>query len=290
MKILVAGADGQLGRCLVDKARDDKLIDLVALNRSILDISDISSIQNAVNQHRPNYVINTAAYTAVDLAETETEKAYLVNQKGPENLAKVCSDMDIPLVHVSTDYVFDGSSQVPYLETDTTCPKSVYGASKLAGELAVEKWQKHIIVRTAWVFSEYGNNFVKTMLRLGELRDQLSVVDDQIGCPTYAADIANALISICRSNSHKWGVYNYVGADQMSWYDFARHIFAKALELNILTKMVQVDAIPSSDYPTPAVRPAYSVLNTEKIVHEYNVQPQFLDSALDRTLQKTLKK
>jgi len=286
MKILVSGANGQLGRCLVDAAEKYTEITLIALDRTELDITDRISIQSAVEQHRPDFFINAAAYTAVDKAESEKNQAFLVNQLGSKNLATICSEFDIPLVHVSTDYVFDGSGEIPYAESDQTCTEGVYGESKLAGEREVQKWQKHIIVRTAWVFSEYGNNFVKTMLRLGESREQLSVVNDQIGCPTYATDIADTLIRICQSENHVWGIYHYVGSDQMSWCDFATQVFEKAFDAQMLNRLVKVSGIPTKDYPTPAKRPAYSVLNTEKIINQYQAQSYSLDSALNRVLNR----
>ena len=269
MRILLTGKNGQLGRCFQDVlvGTDHQLF---AYGSSELNIADAQQVAEVVQQVKPDIIVNAAAYTAVDKAETDSDNAYLVNATGPELLAKQAAALNIPLIHVSTDYVFDGNAVEPYLPTDQTNPQGVYGASKLAGELNIAAvCEKHIILRTAWVFSEYGNNFVKTMVRLAKERDELSVVADQYGCPTYAGDLAKAILQICEQHEQgktlAWGVYHYCGDTPTSWHGFARAIFAKAESLGVIKKRPQLRAISSDQYPTPAKRPEYSVMSTESL-------------------------
>jgi dTDP-4-dehydrorhamnose reductase len=276
MKLLITGANGQLGRCLQDRAQAYGF-DVAAVSHQQLDISDKSAVDLFFSQFQPELVINAAAYTAVDKAETEPDIAYQVNVTGPKNLAEACQHSDIPMFHISTDYVFDGSSTKPYKPFDQTCPQSVYGATKLAGEQAVAQvCTKHVIVRTAWVFSEYGNNFVKTMLRLASDRAELSVVADQYGCPTYAGDIAEALLKMATAINKKtdwsgYGIHHFCGDQATSWHGFARAIMAEGLASGLLTRIPTVKAIPTADYPTPAKRPEYSVLDCSSYpVSQYN--------------------
>lgn len=266
MKLLITGANGQLGRCLQDRAQGYGF-DVAAVTHGQLDITDKSAVDLFFSQWQPELVINAAAYTAVDKAETETDIAYQVNVTGPKNLAEACQHSDIPMFHISTDYVFDGFATKPYKPHDQTCPQSVYGATKLEGEKIVAQiCTKHVIVRTAWVFSEYGNNFVKTMLRLASDRVEFSVVADQYGCPTYAGDIAEALLTMATAiNQHEdwtgYGIHHFCGDQATSWHGFARAIMAEGIASGLLKKIPTVKAIPSADYPTPAKRPEYSVLD-----------------------------
>ena len=269
MRILLTGKNGQLGRCFQDLLKGTNH-ELHAYGSDALNIADAQQIIDVVQQIKPDIIVNAAAYTAVDKAETDSENAYLVNAMGPELLAKQAADLGVPFIHVSTDYVFDGSAAQPYLPTDQTNPQGVYGASKLAGELNVAAaCEKYIILRTAWVFSEYGNNFVKTMVRLAKERDELGVVADQYGCPTYAGDLAQAILQICdqyvQNKSLVWGVYHYCGDTPTSWHGFARAIFAKAYELGVIIKCPQLKAISSDQYPTPAKRPEYSIMKDERL-------------------------
>lgn len=281
----MTGAHGQLGRCLVEQCQLDESIEVDAYNSSELDISDPVSVNNILRESAPDYVVNAAAYTAVDKAESEPERAFAVNEQGVLNLAVACSDLAIPLIHISTDYVFSGDASAPYKETDPVEPAGVYGASKLAGERAIEqRCQKYIIVRTAWVYSEYGNNFVKTMLRLAESRNELAVVKDQLGSPTYARDIAKALINICKDKGEHWGTYHYVGSTLMSWCGFAEAIFETGCSMGLLEERIQVKPITTSEYPTAAVRPAYSVLATDKIENTFGIKPVSLDASLPEML------
>ncbi|MEZ9109837.1 dTDP-4-dehydrorhamnose reductase [Vibrio cyclitrophicus] len=265
MKVLVTGANGQLGRCLRDRIAYFGF-DAVFTDYGQLDITNFDAVNLFAGQYCPDVIINAAAYTAVDKAESEYDIAYAVNAEGPHNLALVASHMNIPLLHVSTDYVFDGYATTPYQSDSLTLPQSAYGETKLAGEkLVAEANDKHIIVRTAWVFSEYGNNFVKTMLRLGKERDEIKVVADQYGCPTYAGDLANALLLIVQeldraSTYTQYGVFHYCGDLPTSWHGFTRAIVDEAYTQKIIEIKPVVSPIPTSEYPTQANRPYYSVL------------------------------
>lgn len=276
MKLLITGATGQLGRCLKDRLTHNPSFQFFALSSSELDITDRSVVAATVDHLKPDLIINAAAYTAVDKAEDDAKKAFLVNEKGVENLASVCASAAIPLIHVSTDYVFDGSATEPYRPDSATSPMGVYGASKLAGEkAALSLLEDVIIIRTSWVYSEYGNNFVKTMLRLAESRDEVSVVNDQVGCPTYAGNIAVAILRVClelKEGAKQRGVYHYVDTPEMSWFDFARQIFSEAAEQELLEKKVSVNPIPTSAYPTKTARPAYSALDTLSLQTDFGVE------------------
>lgn len=276
MKLLITGANGQLGRCLQDRAQKYGF-DVAAVTHEQLDITDKSAVDLFFSQWQPELVINAAAYTAVDKAETEPDIAYQVNVTGPKNLAEACQQRNIPMFHISTDYVFDGSGTKPYKPLDQTCPQSVYGATKLAGEKVVaETCTKHVIVRTAWVFSEYGSNFVKTMLRLASDRVELSVVADQYGCPTYAGDIAEALLTMATAINQQadwtgYGIHHFCGDQATSWHGFARAIMAEGIASGLLKRAPTVKAISTADYPTPAKRPEYSVLDCSSYpVKQYN--------------------
>ncbi|RLM03486.1 dTDP-4-dehydrorhamnose reductase, partial [Gibbsiella quercinecans] len=236
-----------------------------ATDSDTLDITDLDKVKQAVAQYQPNVIVNAAAYTAVDKAETEPELAALINATGPKNLALAAKEAGARLVHVSTDYVFDGKATTPYVETDVTNPLGVYGQTKLDGELAVAGvLPEAIIIRTAWVFSEYGNNFVKTMLRLAKDRDTLGIVADQYGCPTYAGDIAQAIIDLLQKEA-EGGIYHFCGDKEVAWNEFAEVIFVSALKSGVLAAKPQINGITTEQYPTPAKRPKYSVMNCRKI-------------------------
>jgi dTDP-4-dehydrorhamnose reductase len=272
MVVLVTGSNGQLGQSLQYIAKNHPEIHFVFCNSSDLDISSKNSCEQVFSKFKPNYCINTAAYTAVDKAETEAEKAYLINVIGARNLAELCQFYQTTLLHVSTDFVFDGTKTFPYTEEDIPNPTGVYGQTKLNGELEVQnKCDNYFIVRTSWVYSQFGNNFMKTMLRLAHERDSISVVDDQIGTPTNAVDLANALLSIIlfsqkNSETKKYGIYNFSNEGQCSWFDFAKMIF----KINNISLNLQ--SIPTSSYPTPAKRPSYSVLDKAKIMLDFGIE------------------
>lgn len=289
MRILLTGKNGQLGRCFQDVLKNTSH-ELFAYDSSELNVSDASLVATVVRRIKPDIIVNAAAYTAVDKAELEPKKAYLVNTTGPDLLARQASILDIPLIHVSTDYVFDGTAAQPYLPTDQTNPQGIYGESKLAGEQAVSSaCEKYLILRTAWVFSEYGNNFVKTMVRLSKERDALSVVADQYGCPTYAGDLAQAILDIIEQYVHgkvlAWGLYHYCGDTPTSWHGFARAIFAKSHELGVISSRPQLSAISSDQYPTTAKRPEYSVMSTKEL-SAIGLRPSSWGTSLIHVLKK----
>jgi len=260
--ILLFGANGQLGRDFV-RAAKARNVPLAALARAEADMSSEGAVRDAMARHRPNLVVNAGAYTKVDLAEKEPEAARLDNETGPRILAQACAAASIPLVHVSTDYVFDGTKPGAYVETDPIAPLGVYGATKCAGEAAVrEALRDHLILRTAWVYGEFGNNFLKTMLRLAATRDELRVVADQRGCPTSSADLAQAILRIAPRLMAKdsiWGTYHYTGEGVTTWHGFATRIVAAQAPLT--GRAPRVTAITTADYPTPARRPANSELD-----------------------------
>lgn len=263
MKVLLTGSKGQLGSCFQDRLPAGW--DVWATDSDTLDITDLDKVKQAVAQYQPDVIVNAAAYTAVDKAETEPELAALINATGPKNLALAAKEAGARLVHVSTDYVFDGKATTPYVETDATNPLGVYGQTKLDGELAVaEVLPEAIIIRTAWVFSEYGNNFVKTMLRLAKDRDTLGIVADQRGCPTYAGDIAQAIIDLLQKKA-EGGIYHFCGDKEVAWNEFASIIFDLASKVDIIKNKPIVNGITSAQYPTPAARPKYSTLSCSKI-------------------------
>lgn len=289
MKILLTGANGQLGRCIQDRVAND--LSLIALNSKQLDITDKQQVNRAVLKFQPDIIINAAAYTAVDKAEAKIDCAMSVNKTGVENLAIAANEFNMPIIHVSTDYVFDGTSVAPYEEDSFTNPVSIYGLSKLLGEHVLQAhYSNHVILRTAWVFSEYGNNFVKTMLRLAKDRDEINVVSDQIGCPTYAGDLASAILSIARqihAGNKSRGIFHYCGDVETSWYGFACEIFELALTQCMIESKPRVIPISTEQYPLPATRPQYSVLNCQKLKSVWGIKPASWHSSLMCILRKT---
>jgi len=269
MKFLVTGASGQVGRELV------RLIpgrDLLALDHDGLDITDRDAVKKVVAHYRPDVLINAAAYTAVDRAETEPDAAFAANRDGPEHLARVCEGDGIALIHLSTDYVFDGTKKGAYLEDDPVCPLGVYGRSKAAGEAAVQACcSRHIILRTSWIFSTHGSNFAKTVLKLGREREQLRMVADQYGCPTSAADLAATIVHLCGRLDGQWGIYHFCQPEPVNWHGFAEAIVRSAREHGCDMKVRRVEAIASSEYPAAASRPVNSVLDCEKIGRVFGI-------------------
>ncbi|MCP4470195.1 MAG: dTDP-4-dehydrorhamnose reductase [Gammaproteobacteria bacterium] len=274
--ILIAGAGGQVGHEL---ATADSPHQLIALPRSQLDISDSSQLGAVIDKHSPDIVINAAAYTQVDRAEEDRDNAFTINRDGVANLARACEQAGIPLLHISTDYVFSGDETGAYREDDEIAPRSVYGASKAAGEVELRlALERHINLRTSWVFSATGGNFVKTMLRLGNERDELGIIDDQHGCPTSARSIAGVLLSIAdsylRGDDIEWGTYHFCSQPETTWCGFAREIFRLADGYQNL----RIRAIPTSEYPTPAARPMNSVLDCGKLKASFGYsQPGWVD-------------
>jgi dTDP-4-dehydrorhamnose reductase len=287
MKILVLGCKGQLGRCLNDQLTNTDH-EVIYTSREQIDIADFGVTKSKILEFSPDLIINATAYTAVDHAEEDQKNANLINHLAVKNIADICNQLECWLIHVSTDYVFDGNTKIPYKEDDKTNPQGVYGETKLKGELAIQaSGCKHIIIRTAWVFSEYGNNFLKTMLRLGAERDELSIVGDQMGCPTYAQDIARSIVEIIpQLNSREYnGIYHYCGDQPCSWYEFANAIFDQAMTNNLKIPSI-VKSIETSAYPTPAKRPAFSVLDCSKIENECGVPSSNWQEGISQVIRK----
>jgi len=252
MRILLTGAYGQLGRCLLDRFPADWV--MLACGSAELDITDRAAVERIVRRFRPQVIMNAAAYTAVDKAEIDRIRAMKINAIGPENLARAAREVGAQLIHISTDYVFDGSKTTPYIESDLPCPINFYGLSKWEGEKRVQAiLPQAIIIRTSWVFSEYGNNFVKTMLRLAQTHETIRVVNDQRGCPTYAGDLAQAMIALA-AEPEAAGIYHYCGDKAVSWYEFAQAIFS------LRGSAPQLVPISSQEYVTTAPRPGNSAL------------------------------
>jgi len=266
-RILVTGANGQLGKELRDLATQYKDADFLFVSREDLPIHHFDLVRNVFDSFKPHFCINAAAYTAVDKAETEQELAHLINAEAVGVLAAVSAAHDCRFVHVSTDYVYDGSQIGAHKESDATAPVSVYGKTKLEGEqLAMQLDPQSIVIRTSWVYSRYGNNFVKTMMRLMQTRDQLSVVDDQWGSPTYAADLASCILDIMHHPQWQPGIYNFSNDGRINWYQFALEIKTQ------IGSACKINPIPSADYPTPAKRPANSWMDKQKIVGAFGIQ------------------
>lgn len=258
--IIVTGANGQLGKCIKDIENQYPTLNIIYTDYQDLDIGDFNQVQSFFKDNTIHYCINCAAYTAVDKAEAEPEKAFGINALGPKNLALACKEHQVVLIHISTDFVFDGNKKEPYKEIDVPNPISVYGASKLQGEFEIQNILKeHFIIRTSWLYSEHGHNFMKTMLQLGEIKNDLRVVNDQIGTPTYAGDLAEVVLNIITTKKMEYGLYHYSNGGEVSWYGFAKAIF------ELSGRNVQVHPITTKEYPTAAKRPPYSVLNTTKI-------------------------
>ena len=288
MKIVLVGAKGQLGWELCRRAKPAGF-DVIALDLPEFDISDNDCVQKTLNRPDISWVINASAYTAVDQAESEVELAFAVNRDGPAYLASACAAAGIPLIHVSTDYVFDGCKASPYSEEDPVCPLGVYGRSKVEGEVKVrELLSEHIILRTAWLYGVHGNNFVKTMLRLGKEQDLIRVVADQYGGPTFAGDLADAILSIAgrihETDNIPWGTYHFCGQGITTWHGFTEEILAIAKQ-HISLKVEKVEAITTSDYPTPAQRPANSAFDCSLINTHFGIRPRPWQESLEEVIR-----
>ena len=284
-KILIIGGNGQLGNCL------NKLISEYALDYEFhftdydtLDITNQKQINEYFSEYEPHYCINVSAYTAVDLAEQEKEKAFAINAEGVKYLAEACAEKGIDLIHISTDYVFSGDTNIPYSEDDFTNPLSVYGASKLEGEnLALENNPKTIIIRTSWLYSEFGKNFVKTMLNLFGSKDKLNVVTDQFGQPTNANDLAEVIMKIISTEEKEYGVFHFSNYPETTWFDFAK----KIAELS--KSKIKINPISTEQYPTPAKRPMRSTMCLDKIENSYNIEPKYWENSLEECMEILLK-
>lgn len=282
---MVTGANGQLGRCIQDLAKTTagEAYNFFFTDVDTLDICKADQIEQAVTEHQIDAIVNACGYTAVDKAEDERKQAFAINRDGTANLAFVARQHDLYLVHISTDYVYSGNACKPYRESDAICPLSIYGKSKAAGEVAIHDMGCNAtIIRTSWLYSEYGNNFVKTMLRLGDERDQISVVCDQIGAPTYAGDLAKAIFKTLECNIDKKGViiYNFSNEGSITWFDFAKSI------MEIGGRECDVLSIFTEEYPTKAMRPAYSVFNLRKIKEELGIDIPYWRESLTLIINK----
>ena len=293
VRLFVIGSEGQLARSLCELAVNTPDLTIGCSRRPTMDLLDPDSIERPLLDFAPDVVVNPAAYTAVDRAESEPEVAFATNRDGAGLVAQTAARIGTPIIHLSTDYVFDGRKDAPYVETDPVAPQGVYGHSKLAGEIAVAAAnQRHIILRTSWVYAPFGNNFVRTVLRLSRQTGKLRVVDDQIGCPTFAPDLAFAIIEIARKAlSNSWderlaGITHICGPDQLSWVAFARKI------MHYTEKMgggaVEVEAIPTAAYPTAAVRPANSRLCCGRLASIFDIRMPPLESSLERCMKRLL--
>ena len=285
MNVLVIGCLGQLGRALQDTVPDDVVMAGVDVDE--IDITNSKSVHAVITKAEPDVVINAAAYTAVDQAESEPLKAKAVNVDGVANVAMAAREVGARLIHVSTDFVYDGIQAKPYLPGATTNPLGVYGETKRQGELVAlaESPDRTVVVRTAWLYGQYGGNFVKTMLQLMQQRDSLAVVADQVGTPTWAESLANVIWGIT-SLEQVAGIFHWTDGGQTSWYEFAQAIQDDAFDLNLLTKKIPIAPIPTDEYPTPARRPAYSVLDTSSTCELLQIQPEPWRDNLHRMLQR----
>lgn len=278
MNILVTGSNGQVGSELQFLATQYPNLSFVFVDKEELDITNLTAVSTFFEKTVFDYCINCAAYTAVDKAESDQEMAYLVNAIGPKNLAVACKTHNVRLLQISTDYVYHNQQNMPFKEDDATNPQSVYGTTKLAGEqMALENNPETLVIRTSWVYSSFGNNFVKTMLRLGKDRNELTIIFDQIGTPTYARDLAKAMLDIVRQKPSEFkGIYHYSNEGVCSWFDFAKAIFDFE-KIDCVTRPIE-----TKDYPTPAKRPPFSLLNKSKIKATFGLEiPYWTDSLKD---------
>ena len=278
--IWIIGSRGMLGTELC-RLLENKGFDITATDREI-DFTDIKALEEYADglKEKIDWIINCAAYTAVDKAEEQQELCYSLNSKGPENIAKCAEKYNAKLIHISTDYVFDGKSPVPYKEDDKVNPLSVYGKSKLEGEVAIQKLaNKYFILRTAWLYGEFGNNFVYTMIKLMKSKDEIRVVADQYGAPTWTRDLSECISLLIESKSTSYGIYHTGGSGKCSWHDFAHAIQNEAFKRGMLDKKIPVKKLTTEEYPSKAVRPKFSLLNKEKIRKETGfIFPQWEDS------------
>jgi len=300
MNILLTGASGQLGQELLPQLQRlgpvtqvDRMVEPGSSGAIKQDLGDLGRVEILLNRTRPDIIVNAAAYTAVDLAEDDTEIAFRINAELAGCLARWSEQNSRLLLHYSTDYVFSGDAQQPYTEQDPTGPLGVYGESKLAGELAITSSKcRHVILRTSWVYSGHGNNFVLTMLRLARERPSLSIVSDQTGCPTWARNLAGVTrrvisrLSSAGSGAAPQGIFHYCDGDAVTWFEFAHAIFSTARRVGLLQQMPEMTAVQSSDFPQKAERPLYSVLNTSKIRETFGIEPEGLHQSLQSCLEE----
>lgn len=279
--ILVTGAGGQLGESIKSISANFPSLNIAFADSNELDVTNSTEVLNYIESNKFNYIINCAAYTAVDKAEDEEQKAYSINAEGVSNIAKVCKQFNMTLIHISTDFVFDGLKEQPYTEVDETNPLNVYGASKFKGEQRIqETLERYFIIRTSWLFSEFGNNFVKTMSKLGQVKEELNIVADQYGSPTYAVDLAYILLKLIEKPSTDYGIYHVSNDGVTTWYNFAAEIF------KLQNKDIRLHKTTSKQFASKAIRPKYSVLETKKVKETLNVKIRNWQSALKEMLSR----
>ena len=280
-KILITGANGQLGHEMRNALKGNSRFECIFTDVAELDICNAEAVKQTIADNHIDYIVNCAAYTQVDKAEDNAELCRKINTDAVENLARAAADYGARMIHISTDYVFSGESFRPYEENDEPYPQSIYGRTKLEGEGLLTSFSNNaMIIRTAWLYSEFGNNFVKTMLRLAGEREELNVVSDQIGSPTYAGDLAHAIHQVIRHERWQPGIYHFTNEGVASWYDFTKAIF------DIAGKKTKVNPIRTSQYPTPAKRPLYSVLSKDKIKRNYGIEIPYWRDSLEKCLKE----
>ncbi|GGW57127.1 dTDP-4-dehydrorhamnose reductase [Winogradskyella epiphytica] len=278
--ILVTGKDSQLAQCIQSVAANFPNFNFIYKSSRELDITNVVQVTEVFKSlGQIDFCINCAAYTAVDRAESEVEKAYKINVEGVKNIAQACFENQVTLIHISTDFLFDGTSLNPYTEESETNPLNVYGETKLKGELVIQELlSNYFIIRTSWLYSEFGNNFLKTMLRLAKENDEISVVNDQLGSPTYAKDLAEVILKLIGAKNVSYGIYNYSNSGVASWYDFASEIF------RLSNSKIKLKRINTNQYPTPAIRPKYSVLDTTKIEESLRIEIPYWKESLRKVI------
>ncbi len=286
MKILITGGGGQLAEAFSKNLQSLNKYDFRIFSRKEMDITDYQKSLECIKDFSPDIIINTAAYTKVDDAESFRDEAFSVNKYGALNIATICNKFDIPLIHFSTDYVFDGKNKNPYSEEDTTNPINIYGLSKLEGENSItEALKKYLIIRISWVFSENGNNFLSSIIKLADSKDSLKVVSDQIGNPTSTNEVSKVVIEILPKINDNWGVYHLVQSPSSTWSDFARNILDAAYEENLINNKVTVKNIKSIEYPAKARRPSNSRMLTSKIQNTFNLKLNSWESSLKQIIK-----
>jgi len=293
MKILVTGSNGQLGDELLIQGNNFGY-EILPADLPDLDITDKTQVKHRLEKYRPSFVVNAAAYTNVDKAETERNLAFAVNRDGPANLAEICAEFEIPLIHISTDFIFDGKKGSPYIESDIVSPLSIYGKSKQEGENEVRsRLEKHIILRTAWLYGVHGQNFVKTMLKLGRKKEVISVVADQFGSPTSAADLTEAILDIIATVKHSsditWGTYHYCGEGITTWHRFTEEILGMARQY-ISIKTITVKPVSTAEYPTKATRPCFSALDCGLIKKNFGISSKSWQNSLAIVIRQLCQK
>ena len=288
MSILVLGGNGQLGSCLKDQLKGLRQ-EVNFFGKEEIDLKNSTEVQKKINELNPTFVINASAYTAVDKAEENEREANAINHHALDYLSAVCKSTDSVLIHISTDYVFDGEKKTPYKEEDATNPQGVYAESKLNGEKEIiSSGCNYVILRTAWVFSEHGENFLKTMVKLGNTKEELSIVSDQFGCPTYAQDLAKAIVIILPQLERKNlnAIYHYAGNYSCTWYDFAQHIFNEAYKIGLVKKIPKISKVSSDEYPTQAKRPLNSQLDSSSFHKKFGYGPSDWSKGIKNSLSK----